>query len=508
MSHRYRPPAPGSPHAQRRARRGRGRAATALLCALTGTGLLGGLFPASGAVPRVPGPPSASVAFPATADCPEELRGRALCYAGRDANGAYYSIALPNDWNGDLVMHAHGGPGLDPPSPDRSADDLARWSVMVKEGYAWAGTSYRRGGYGVRMAVADTENLRRLFVEVFGQPGRTLLHGQSWGGNVAAKLAENAEELAPGTDGRGSAYDGVLLTNGVLAGGSRGYDHRVDLRVVYQYYCGNHPRPSEEQYPLWQGLPADSEMTTDDLKARIQECTGYQSAPADRTAAQQRNLSDILSVVRIPEETLYSHLKFATFTFRDLVHHRLGGRNPFGNRGVHYTGSHDDRALNEGVQRFAADPSAARDLSYDSDVTGKVSLPVLTLHAIDDPTAFVEHEAAYRASLEGADDAENLVQTFTTEAEHSVLSASEYAAALRSLAGWVATGRTPAPSDVAAACPAADRRYGEGCFFDPDFRPDDYASRVYPRPGGRSWPAMTAAQEEAWSRHEDVGIEP
>lgn len=38
-------------------------------------------------------------------------------------------------------------------------------------------------------------------------------------------------------------YDAALLTNGVLAGRSRGYDYRVDLRVVYQYYCGNHPRP-------------------------------------------------------------------------------------------------------------------------------------------------------------------------------------------------------------------------------------------------------------------------
>lgn len=48
----------------------------------------------------------------------------------------------------------------------------------------------------------------------------------------------------------------MLLTSGNLSGGSRGYDHRVDLRVVYQYYCRNLPRPSERQYLLWQGLPA------------------------------------------------------------------------------------------------------------------------------------------------------------------------------------------------------------------------------------------------------------
>lgn len=101
-------------------------------------------------------------------------------------------MAVPADWNGSLVAHAHGGPYLGAGSdPARSLDDLGRWSVMVKEGYAWAGSSYRRGGYGrTRMAAADTESVRRLFVGAFGEPRRTYAHGQSWGGNVAAKVVE------------------------------------------------------------------------------------------------------------------------------------------------------------------------------------------------------------------------------------------------------------------------------------------------------------------------------
>lgn len=249
-------------------------------------------------------------------------------------------------------------------------------------------------------------------------------------------------------------------------------------------------------------------MKAADLRARIQECTGYESEPQDRTPSQQRNLDDILSVVKIPERTLYSHLKFATFTFRDIVAKRLEGRNPFGNQGVRYTGSHDDAALNKGVLRFTADRSAVRDLSYDSDLTGEVRVPVLTLHAIDDPTVFVEHEAAYRATLEGAGTARNLVQTFTRESEHSSLSDSGYAAGLRSLAQWVRTGRAPTPATVAASCPAADRTYGTGCFFEAGYRPGSYASRVRARAGDHRWPALTAAREEAWSHREDVGIEP
>lgn len=440
---------------------------------------------------------------PVATDCPAELVVAASCYGGQDANGAYYSIAIPDDWNGSLVMHAHGGPGLTEGSdPERSTGDLKRWSVQVREGYAWAGSAYRRGGYGTRMAAQDTENLRQLFVETFGPPRRTFVHGQSWGGNVAAKVAESYGS-APDRP-----YDGALLTNGVLAGGSRGYDYRVDLRVVYQYYCGNHPRPTEPQYPLWMGLRKDSTLTTGGLRARLQECTGYQSQPQDRTPEQQRNLDDILAVTKVPERTLESHLRFATFTFRDIVHNRLDGRNPFSNRDVRYTGSHDDDALNAGVERFSADPSAVRDLSFDSDVTGALSIPVLTLHAIDDPTAFVEHESAYRASLAGARRAGHLVQTFTRESEHSSLSTAEYANAMSALSTWVSTGRKPTPESVAASCPAFDAKYDTGCFYEPDYVPADYASRVYPRRGAQHWPALTAAEEAALSRIPGIGIAP
>ncbi|GHC67998.1 hypothetical protein [Streptomyces flavofungini] len=454
---------------------------------------LAGPAPATAADPGGPRP----------ADCPTSIGAKATCYTGKDAQGAYYTIAVPRNWNGSLVLHAHGGPDLGARSdPQRSIDDLGRWSVMVDEGYAWAGSSYRRGGYGTRMAAEDTENLRKLFVREFRKPRKTYLHGQSWGGDVAAKAVETYGS-------RGSRpYDGALLTNGVLGGGSRGYDYRVDLRVVYQYYCRNHPRPSEPPYPLWSGLPKDSTMTGGDLEARLQECTGLSSAPADRTARQQRNLDDIRAVTRIPERTLESHLKFATFTFRDIVDKRLGGRNPFSNKGVRYVGSHDDKALNAGVQRFSADPTAVRDLSYDADLTGKVSIPVLTLHAIDDPTAFVEHEAAYRATLRGAGRARHLVQTFTRENEHSGLSAAEYANSLAALDGWVRKGKKPTPASVAASCPDFDATYGTGCFYDRRFVPGEYASRVRARPGGHAWPAMTAAQERVWGRVPGVGIAP
>lgn len=478
-----------TPPAPRRTTRPRSRIALAVLLIAT---LLGTL--ACGTAPQ----PAAVAAT--TAECPARLAGITTCFTGLDANGAYYTLAVPHRWNHSLVVHAHGGPD---PSYDASGptEDLERWAVMVEQGYAWAASSYRRGGYGVRMAAEDTENVRRIFVDRVGRPDRTYLHGQSFGGNVAAKLAE--------TRGRETdAYDGVLLTNGLLGGGSHGYDHRVDLRVVYQYFCRNLPRPDEAQYPLWQGLPPGSDLTTDDVEARVQECTGLGSEPAARTPQQQWNLDQILAVTRLPEESLDTSMLYATFLFQDLVAKRLGGRNPFTNADARYSGSDDDTALNAGVERFEADPVALRDLSYDSDLTGQVSLPVLSLHAIHDPSVFVEHESAYRDTLRAAGRDEHLVQTFTTENEHSGLSDSEYAASITALDAWARSGEKPAPDTVAAGCGTFDRTYRTGCFYDPRFRPGQLPTRITPRDGDLSWPLMTAAREREWSRVDGIGIAP
>ncbi|KRB78932.1 hypothetical protein ASE01_23595 [Nocardioides sp. Root190] len=432
--------------------------------------------------------------------CPPSLPADTSCYAGQQPSGAHYLIAVPEGWDGDLVVHAHGGPDLGAATPERVAEDLDRWSVMVAEGYAWVGSSYRRGGYGTRMAAADTEEVRRLFVDAVGEPGTTLLHGQSWGGLVAAKTAEVY-------GGRRGPYDGVLLTNGVLAGATRGYDYRLDLRVVYQHYCGNHPRPSEPSYELWRGLPAGSTMTAAELRRRAQECTGYQSPPEQRTPQQRARLADILAVTQIPERSFYSHLSFATFTFRDIVHTRLHDRNPFTNLGVAYRGSSDDRSLNRGVLRYRADAGARRDLSFDSDLTGEIAVPVLTLHAIDDPTAFVEHESAFRRTLDAAGNAHRLVQTFTRESEHSALSDSGYATAIGALHDWVTLGRRPSSRSIERACARHDLDHGQGCFFDAGYRPGSYFDRVHPRPGHTRWPALDARDAARWERIGGIGID-
>src|SRR6185369_9989749 len=242
----------------------------------------------------------AAAQMPAT--CPAEI-GAADCWSGQDKNGAFYWAAKPKAWNGILVVHAHGGPRVGPIKQDDPVEDLVRFAVMVKAGYAWVGSSYRRGGYGVVMAAEDSDNARAIFVDKIAKPRLVIAHAQSWGGNVMAKLDETPTLAAH--------YNGVLLTSGVLGGGTRGYDFRIDLRAVYNYYCHNHPAPNEPAYALNIGLPPDSKLTRKDLEERVEQCTGVKLPVSQRSEAQQRALANILKVTRIPERTLQGHMNWA-----------------------------------------------------------------------------------------------------------------------------------------------------------------------------------------------------
>ena len=415
--------------------------------------------------------PAASAIPAEDTACPQTLPAGARCYSGRSAAGAWYWIAVPQNWNGALVVHAHGGPRSQEPERNDAVEDLERFSVLLDEGFALTASTYRRGGYGVRMAAEDTDQLRQIVWDKLGRPAHTLLHGQSWGGNVAAKAAEL---YALDSDGRRN-YDGVVLTSGVLSGGTRAYGFRADLRAVYQFYCHNHPRSDETVYPLWQGLPDGASMSRTELAARVSECTGADAAT--RTPEQARNLRNILGVTGVSEEQLVAHLNWATTLFQDMVSQRLGGKNPFSNADTVYTGSDDDAALNAGVERFAADPEAVAQLAYDADLSGLIVLPTLTIHGKADATAFVWHEAVYRETVAAAGRSDLLVQTVTTEAEHGKLSAPEYAALFRAMMVWIVDGTRPTPSSVSDLCAGLADRYGQPCLFDNSFVPAMPATR-------------------------------
>jgi hypothetical protein len=174
-------------------------------------------------------------------------------------------------------------------------------------------------------------------------------------------------------------------------------------------------------------------------------------------------------------------MNWATFHFRDVVQHRTGGASPFGNQGVLYRGSPDDAALNAAVLRYRADPAAVARFAQDTDLTGRIPVPVLTVKGVDDPTAFVELDAAFKATMAQGGSAARLVQTFTQHNTHSYLSDPTYPTLLAALLRWVDTGDKPTPEGIARQCAGMEPPFGKGCAFLPGYVPAPLASRVAER---------------------------
>lgn len=410
-------------------------------------------------------PPEAA---PLAAACPEGVPSGARCLRGQDSATSHYLIVMPERWSGVLVVHAHGGPNLGPPTAARADEDIKRWAITVREGHAWAGSVFRQGGFAVTTAAEDTERVRRIFIQHVAKPRRTLLHGQSWGAMVAARAAE----MYP------KSWEGILLTSGVVAGPAT-YDFRLDLRALYQHLCGNHPRPDEPAYPLSIGLPADSKMTNAELAARADECLGLRRPAAQRTAEQSQRIKTLVDVIKTPENSLIGHLNWGTFTLRDVV--QKAGGAPFGNDTVRYTGSANDAALNAAVPRFKPDPQARSRFFADVDHAGRFAVPVLTTHGIADSTVFVEGHDTLRQRMQAAGNGARLVQTYVDSREHSYLGDAIYPPLFEALLRWVEQGEKPTPAGIAQRCRDLKPAQPAECRFLPDFTPRPLSARIAPR---------------------------
>ncbi|MGA7269710.1 MAG: DUF6351 family protein, partial [Acidimicrobiia bacterium] len=134
--------------------------------------------------------------------------------------GAGYRIEVPADWNGSLVMWAHGfrGSGL-----ELTVDNHPLRPYLLANGFAWAASSFSSNDYNVGDGVRDTEALVRLFGQQFGHPETTYMTGGSMGGHVTARSVEQYPQT----------YDGALAVCGVL-GDYELFDYFLDFNVAAQ----------------------------------------------------------------------------------------------------------------------------------------------------------------------------------------------------------------------------------------------------------------------------------
>lgn len=114
----------------------------------------------------------------------------------------------------------------------------------------------------------------------------------------------------------------------------------------------NHSRASEHAHALNLGFPAGRSIDNANIAARTQECLGFDSPPAQRTAEQHAKIDTVVNVIGIPESAIQSHMKWGMRRFQDIVSQRTGSQSLFGNMGVYYCGSADGATLSAGIERF------------------------------------------------------------------------------------------------------------------------------------------------------------
>jgi len=311
---------------------------------------------------------------------------------------------------------------------------------------------------------------------MFGRPELTFVTGGSEGGLITAEIVER---FVRDEDGKLN-YNGSLPLCAPGAGGRRNWYGGFDLRVVYQYYCKNLPRPSEQQYPLYFGL-LDNSLKLNDVFGRVNECTGVLQPAATRTALQVQNLANILNVSKIPESFLPVDMFFATFALQELVQVRTGSLNPVTNLGVQYSGSTDDAALNAGVFRAGPNDTAEDFLDSAYDPNGHVHIPTVTMHTIGDGLVIVENENAYQDTLEDVGKARHLQQNYTNAGGHCEFSDSEVLASFQALLNWVAKNEKPTREEVASLCKQNTALFKDTCGFNLDFQPKAFNTRVLDR---------------------------
>lgn len=410
--------------------------------------------------------------------CPPGLPSGTTCAPGQDIHGAFFLIALPASYNGQLILWNHGY-SLTAPAPLATPDLVPGAPVLLELGFAVAASSYRPdatglGGWAVRDGAADTEHLRQRFVESFGRPLRTFIVGASEGGLVTEEMVERF-----GHDEQGRPnYDGALSACGVLAGARRHWEGEFDQRVVYQYYCQNLPRANEPQYPLYLGLAPNNTLTVDDVTARVNECTGIAQPPATRTPQQTQNLANLIGVLKIPESGLLGDLVGVPFSMQELVVVRTYGLNPFTNLGVHYSGSTDDAALNQGVYRAGENDAAEDFLERAYDPNGHIDIPVLTTHTIGDPVVFVEQENAFRHTVKDARRLQDLQQNYVDASGHCQFTFSEELASFQALLSWVETRKRPTREEVAGFCQQDALTFGDTCNYNLTFHPQELDTKI------------------------------
>ena len=372
--------------------------------------------------------------------------------------GANYTIAVPSNWKGTLILYSHGYVFPNQPLLNPAVDvSNPLLKALLQQGYAEAGSSYSQNGWAVQQALHDQMALLDFFDATCGQPSRTIAAGNSLGGIITAGLVQ----LYP------DRFAGALPLCGPLASSVGNWNQGLDAEFAFNsLLAGSSLSLVHSTNPLGtfnqaQGILAAAQQTAAGrariaLTAALADLPGWFDPTSPEPASQD---------VTTQEQNQFLWMRQIDFAFiflgRAELEARAGG-NPSWNTGVNYSQQLERSADYDEVQalyqqaglslqsdlftlaaapRIQADPGALQYLSTYVTFNGDVKIPILTLHTTGDGWVVNQNEQAYASVVRAAKDSSQLREVFVHRAGHCTFSPAETLTALQTLLQRLDTGK-------------------------------------------------------------------
>jgi hypothetical protein len=234
-------------------------------------------------------------------------------------------------------------------------------------------------------------------------------------------------------------FVGALPACGVIGGMKGQFDYWGHTRALFDFfYPGVLPGsagsiPPDLDVNLAIVLPAIAAMTADPTGAVAIASIAQTPVPFADGAELVQSIATALG----GHATSYPNLL-------EFTH----GHAFFDNTTTEYTGLLPPAllsAINAGVQRFAADPSALKYLDHFYEPSGDLRIPMLTLRTSRDPVIPGFNQMAYGAAVAAEGQSDLLVQRTIDRYGHCNFLPEELASAYSDLVLWVEYGIKPTP---------------------------------------------------------------
>lgn len=373
-------------------------------------------------------------------------------------NGAAYRVEVPANWNGKLVMWAHGYAG------DGAAlrvDNPPTRRHLVQNGYAWAASSYSKNYYDVRAGVEDTNALANAFNTIAAANARTLaapskvyITGFSMGGHITAAAIED-ETTATAVNK--TKYAGAVPMCGVM-GDTELFNQFGAMQVTAQALAG---------------LPSYPFAKWSEISAQV---TGalFTTFPSVPTATGVKYLSALQNITGGQRPMFTQGMQFGgTFPFAWGVFGGDGTVNGILNKNVLDTSAYTytidgdvagSTALNAAVLKITPDADANRlrrdGLRWIPKVNGEFKIPVVSIHTLGDMYVPFSMQQAYQKRVAAKGNGVWLVQRAIRGASHCDFTVAEQVNAFEAMIKWERDGIKPAGDDVMTPATVAATTYG------------------------------------------------